>query len=107
MEYRLSISDELVYVNEYSYGEEHVVAICDKELLGKTLVEGERRFYVDPNFYGGRLVSIREAIRLLEVCSIANLVGEKIVSAAIKHGFVHPEAVITIDGVPHAQIIRM
>ncbi len=105
MEY--SVDDELVYVKEYRADGEHVVAICDRDLLGKRIVDAGISFYVDPLFYGGRLMTIREAIRLLEIASIANLVGEKIVSTAIEHGLVHPDAVIRIKGVPHAQVIRL
>jgi len=35
------------------------------------------------------------------------MVGKKIVEKAIEKGYVHPEAVIEIQGVPHAQIIKM
>jgi hypothetical protein len=35
------------------------------------------------------------------------MIGQKIVKKAIEHGFVHPEAVLMIEGIPHAQIIKI
>jgi hypothetical protein len=37
----------------------------------------------------------------------ANLVGKKIIKAAIKHGLIDPGAVIQIDGIPHVQIMKL
>ncbi|HDI10382.1 MAG TPA: DUF424 family protein, partial [Euryarchaeota archaeon] len=38
---------------------------------------------------------------------IANLVGERIVRAAIEAGYVREENVLIIGGVPHAQLVRI
>ncbi len=43
----------------------------------------------------------------LGMATIANLVGKKTVDIAVKHGFVDRACVLTIGGVPHAQIARM
>jgi hypothetical protein len=39
--------------------------------------------------------------------TIVNMVGKNIVKRAIEKGFVHPEAVLRIEGVPHAQIVKI
>jgi len=39
----------------------------------------------------------------LRTSTVANLVGKRTVDLAIKLGFVAPENVLTIQGVPHAQ----
>lgn len=96
-----------VYIKEHWWGVDHVVAVCDKDLLGRVLDNRGVKFYVNPSFYGGRLVDIDEAIAAISNSTIANLVGRNIVNEAIKRGLVHPDAVIEIDGVPHAQIIKV
>jgi len=63
-------------------------------------------FVVAERFYGGRLVDIDEAIAILKNATTANLVGSTIIERAIKEGIIHPQAVITISKVPHAQIVR-
>jgi len=43
---------------------------------------------------------------MIENSTIVNMVGKNIVKKAIERGYVHPEAVIEIEGVPHAQIVK-
>ncbi|MFB0567142.1 MAG: DUF424 family protein [Candidatus Bathyarchaeia archaeon] len=38
---------------------------------------------------------------------MVNMVGKHIVDRAVQEGLVHPEAILEISGVPHAQIVKM
>lgn len=96
-----------VYVNLKQIGRNVLLAICDCELLGKTLREGKIVFRVKDEFYNGRKASVEEAVGLINNSTIVNLVGKNCVEKAIAQGYVHPEAVIKIDGVPHAQIVKL
>ena len=84
-----------------------LLAICDAELLGKTLREGKIVFHIKEEFYKGSKVNVEEAVALIEQSTIVNMVGENVVKKAIEKGFVHPEAVIEIQGTPHAQIVKI
>ena len=84
-----------------------MLAACDVELLGKTLKEGKIVFHVNEKFYKGTKVTVEEAVEIMKQCTIVNMVGEKIVKKAIEAGLVHPEAVLLIEGIPHAQIVRL
>jgi len=88
-------------------GKEVVVAACDSELLDKTLTTGKTRFHIQPGFFGGKFLSVEEAISEVESGTSVNLVGKKIVQRAIEAGLVHPEAVVYISGVPHALIVKI
>jgi hypothetical protein len=96
-----------VYVNLRKSGQYTVLATCDCELLGKVLREGKIVFDIKEEFYKGKRVTLEEAIELCRQSSIVNMVGKCIVEQAIKEHLVHPEAIIKIKGVPHAQIIKM
>ncbi len=96
-----------VYVKLKQVGKNVVLAICDVELLGKTLREGKIVFKVKDEFYNGGKVSVDEAVGMIENSTIVNLVGKCCVEKAIQKGYVHPEAVLKIEGVPHAQIIKL
>ena len=96
-----------VYVKLSKVGRNVVLAICDVELLGKTLRQGEIVFQVKSEFYNGAKTSLEEAIAMIANSNIVNLVGRKCVERAIKSGHVHPEAVLNIEGVPHAQIVKL
>ena len=99
----------MVYVKVHETSSGRVVAICDEDLYGKTLYDPERNlyFHVGEPFYGGEPVAIEQAIVEAMQAPILNIVGEKIVSEAIRRGVIHPEAVIRIAGVPHAQAVRL
>jgi hypothetical protein len=95
-----------VYINVIKQGRSALVACCDSNLLGKTLREKKMRFVVNERLYRGRLVDIDGAIAMLKNATTANLVGSIIIERAIKEGIIHPQAVMTISNVPHAQIVR-
>jgi len=96
-----------VYVNLKKVGKNVLLAICDTELLGKTLREGKIVFQVKDEFYNGGRVTIEEAVDMIKNSTIVNMVGKCCVENAIKRGYVHPEAVLSIEGVPHAQIVKL
>lgn len=96
-----------VYLNLKQVGKNVLLAVCDCDLLGKTLREGKIVFRVKNDFYNGRKASVEEAVSLIGNSTIVNLLGKNCVEKAIAQGYVHPEAVITIEGVPHAQIVKL
>ena len=83
-----------------------LIAACDLELLGKTLEDGDICIDVREGFYGGERVDAAILSTLLEMSTMANLVGKRTVGLAIKIGLVDKECVIMIKGVPHAQTLR-
>lgn len=80
------------------------MAVSDVGLIGRVFLEGNMRLHVVEDFYGTEAVDATEVVRQLSACTIANLVGVDVVTLAIRHGFVDPESVLDIDGVPHAQL---
>ena len=96
-----------VYVNLKKVAGNVLLAMCDCELLGKTLREGKIVFKIKEEFYNGRKATIEEAMGMIDNSTIVNMVGKCCVEKAIAHGYVHPEAVLKIEGVPHAQIMKL
>jgi uncharacterized protein len=96
-----------VYVNLKKVGRNVLLAICDSEILGKTLREGKIVFHVKEEFYNGGRVTIEEAVDMIPNSNIVNMVGKCCVEKAIAEGYVHPAAVLNIEGVPHAQIVKL
>lgn len=97
----------LVYIRVRETHEHTLVSACDKDLLGKTLTEGKIIFKVSEDFYGGDLVDVRTCVKLLKNATIANMVGTKTVKAAVKAGLVHEQAILYIEGQPHAQWVKL
>lgn len=88
-------------------GRNVLLAMCDAEILGKTLNDGKIVFQVKKDFYEGSRVNIDEALLMIENSTIVNMIGKNVVSRAIEKGYVHPEAVLDIKGTPHAQIVKL
>ena len=94
-------------MNLRKIGKNILLALCDCEILGRTLREGKLVFHVKEEFYKGAKVSIEEAIEIIENSTIVNMIGKNVVKKAIEKGYVHPEAILNIDGIPHAQIVKL
>jgi len=88
------------------WGQHVLLATCDAELLGKVLRDGKIVFEVREEFYKGSKVSVEEAVDLMKQCTVVNMVGKCIVDKALEKGLIHPEAILKISGVPHAQIVK-
>jgi hypothetical protein len=86
-----------------------VVAICDEKLLGKKIFMKKKnlRIEVSKKFYGGKQISEEMAVKLMGKATIGNLMGKEIVELASRNGFIMKENVIFIDGVPHAQFVKI
>jgi uncharacterized protein len=88
-------------------GREVVLAACDEELVGRDLRDGKLRLRLTSEFYGTEAIQPSELASQLRVCTIANLVGERAVGVAVEQGYVAPERVLWIAGVPHAQLATL
>ena len=91
-----------VYVRVRKTHDHILVAVCDEALLGKILVDGDFEFNVSEDFYGGKLVDIDTYLEQLKDATIVNMVGQTSVEAAVNAGMVHKQAILYIDGHPHA-----
>jgi len=96
-----------VYVKVYRVSGEVMVAMCDEEVLGVKVREGDIILDVNPSFYKGTLMDVEDAVKILDEATIANIVGENSVRLAVENGIVHKDSVIYVSGVPHVQLVKM
>ncbi len=96
-----------ISVNIIGEEDEQVLAACDEELLGKTFKEGDLKLEVSKDFYGGKIIDADIFGELLKSARIANLCGKTTVEKAIESGLVSRNSVIVIQGVPHAQVVKI
>ena len=97
----------MITVHVYKCGNEIVVAAADKDLIGKTFREGLYKLDVDREFFEGEDVDEDMLLNRLSMCTVANLVGKETIGIAIKHSYINSECVLTIAGIPHAQLAKM
>lgn len=84
-----------------------MVAACDTDLIGEIFREGKLKLEVKADFYKGIRTTITQALREIDSADIANLVGGRIVGAAVQQRLVDPSAIVRIAGVPHVQVVRI
>jgi hypothetical protein len=96
-----------VYAKLSKCGDQVLLAACDKELLGKVLRAEKLVFNIKEEFYKGPKIPLDDVVELIEDSTIVNIVGPNIVKLAIEKGMVHPDAVLEICGIPHAQIVKI
>lgn len=96
-----------MYMKRYDTEGHLLVAVCDKDIIGRKFHEGELTLMLETDFYKGTDASEDEVKDALSCATIANVAGEKSIACAVECGCVDPETVIFIEGIPHAQMVRI
>ncbi len=100
---------DLMFVKKHESQNETIVAVCDEELVGKVLREGERVLDLSKysSFYVGELATEEEAWGIMKDATSLNLVGKKAVGLAIKKKLAKKGDAMTVQGVPHLQVYKL
>ena len=84
-----------------------MLAVSDKELIGKVLKQDDLEFKVSEYFYKGEEIDETGLRELLKEAGNINLIGNKAVSIALEEKLGSAEQVIEIQGVKHLQILMI
>lgn len=84
-----------------------LVAACDENLLGKTIVGEKTQITVSDYFYKGEKKSREEAIPIFKNASDLNIIGAETTTLAIELGLLTKENILMIATTPHAVIISL
>ena len=106
----ISIYDDLMYWTKvFSTRSEIIVALCDENILDKVLEfkKTNAKIKISKDFYGEHLVDEKDVLKLMNAATIGNLFGKDVVGLAEKKGFISKENIINIDGIPHAQFVKL
>lgn len=91
----------------HRHPDEVILAVCDESVLGQTFRGDGLKIEVSEGFYGGDIVSEEEVRNAFRNFTMLNIVGNEIVEFAIAEGIIHPDNVIVIGGIKHAQAVMM
>jgi hypothetical protein len=97
-------SEQAIIMKLHSVQGQNILAICDKELLGRTFEWGDVGFLVSRGFYGGEEVPTDLMIRTALQCTSINAIGSACIHALVEAGIVDREAIVYINDVPHCQV---
>ncbi len=84
-----------------------VIAICDEDIIGKTFEEKDLQLKISEYFYKGEKISDEDALIILKTARNINIAGKKAVNFALKNKIIEEDNIITIAGVPNAQVYEI
>lgn len=86
-----------------------VVAICDKDLLGKVFTQGDFQLDVKESFYKGEEKTPEEIISIIKEYKIEdatfNIVGQKAIKIAKNANLIDESSIGEIEGIPFALVL--
>lgn len=97
----------MIYVRIHVHEDDRILAACDEDIAGLTFRGGGARITVSERFYCGESVTEEVFIERMRSASVVNLVGNTVVEAAVRAGFIAAANVMEIGGVKHAQAVMM
>ena len=83
-----------------------MISICDLELVGMTVKDGDLTIHLSKEYFQEQVIEEPQAPELLKSCSIANLVGTRIVTQAIDLRLANKFSVRYISGIPFLMIYK-
>ena len=89
------------------YQKKIMLNICDADLLGKKIIQGELTMHISQSYYGERFVEREEAESLLKNSSIINMAGKETVSLSVELGIGSESGIKIISDVPFLIIFNM
>ncbi|MBM3200106.1 DUF424 family protein [Candidatus Woesearchaeota archaeon] len=95
-----------VLVKIHESADKSILAVADKELVGKTFEEVDMCLNVSERFYKGEELSEEEVIKLMKNATNMNIIGKKAIAIGIKAGIITEDNVIKVKGIPHAIIFN-
>ena len=93
-----------IYIKVHQAGGQVILAACDRELLGKTLQNGDLDFKVSIYFYGADLVNDDTFINIIKKVTCANIVGDHCMALLVDANIIDPAVVMKLGDVDHVQI---
>lgn len=88
-------------------GQSSVLAVCDKEVLGKTFKQENIELFVSEFFFGGEQLTEEDFREKLREFGNINIVGNKAVRIALEEELVLEENIIEIQNIKHVQIFKI
>ena len=90
-----------------NHNDTSMLNICDAELLGRTLSNGNFTLKITDSYYTEKIVEKEEAKDLLRSSNSINMVGKEIISLSVNMGIGSEDGIKKIDGIPFLIVFKM
>ncbi len=84
-----------------------MLAVCDENLLGKTIEYRDIIFKVSTDFYGGNKAGRTDILSEIKKADIVNIIGINIVESLVINRLVDKDCILWLGDIPHVQIVRV
>ncbi|HSL13054.1 MAG TPA: DUF424 family protein [Nitrososphaeraceae archaeon] len=93
------------YVRKMHYQGSLMINICDEELIGTNIASESLDINITNDFFN-ELTSEKEICNLLKRCSIANLIGRRVVEKTLNLGLAKRESIRIVSDIPFLMIFK-
>ena len=90
-----------------NHNDTRMLNICDADLLGRTLNNGDFTLKISEGYYAQKIVGEEEAKELLRGSNSINMVGKEIIALSVNMGIGSQGGVKEIDGIPFLIVFKM
>lgn len=99
------IADQKFYMRKMNYQGSLMLNICDEELLGKNIESDTVNINITSEFFN-ETVNENDITILLKRCSIANLIGQRIVDKTLSLGLAKRNSIKIVSDIPFLMIFK-
>ena len=82
-----------------------MINICDEELLGTNIVSESLNINITKDFFN-ELTNEEEICNLLKKCSIANLIGTRVIEKTLSLGLAKRDSIKFISEIPFLMVFK-
>jgi uncharacterized protein len=100
-----SNANQKFYMRKMNYQGSLMVNICDEELLGKNIESDTLNITITNEFFN-EIVNENDLTRLLKRCSIANLIGRRVVDKTLSLGLAKRDSIRIVSDIPFLMIFK-
>lgn len=98
-------ANQKFYIRKMNYQGSLMINICDEELVGKNIESDSLNINITNEFFN-EVVNENEIISLLKKCSIANLIGRRVVDKTLSLGLAKRESIKIVSDIPFLMIFK-
>ena len=93
------------YVRKMNYQGSLMINICDEELLGINIESDSLNINITNDFFN-ELANEKDISNLLKRCSIANLIGRRVVEKTLSLGLAKRDSIKIVSDIPFLMIFK-
>ena len=93
------------YVRKMHYQGSLMINICDEELIGTNIISESLNINITKDFFN-ELTNEEEICNLLKKCSIANLIGTRVIEKTLSLGLAKRDSIKFISEIPFLMVFK-